>query len=143
MVVTEGIYFQMHSCACAINYKEVTMDYSTLNRLKDELKQATSASKVASVEAKIKKEEQRILKAEVQTAASEEETISILKRQLAETQAQNKVLQDSNDTLKRMCEESQESLKKSRRLNIFMVMIAVASMLATVGSFVLSFINNK
>ena len=117
------------------------MDYSTLNRLKDKHEQATSAAQVASISAEIEKEEHRLREAEAQAAASDGEAISVLKQQLAETKAQNNTLQDSNNTLKQMYEESLESLKKSRRLNIIMAIITVASMLATIGSFVLSFIN--
>lgn len=40
------------------------MDYSTLNRLKDKLEQATSAFQVASISAEIEKEERRIREAE-------------------------------------------------------------------------------
>ncbi len=40
------------------------MDYSTLNRLKDKLEQATSASQAASISAEIEKEERRIQEAE-------------------------------------------------------------------------------
>ncbi len=40
------------------------MDYSTLNRLKDKLEQATSAAQVASISAEIEKEERRLREAE-------------------------------------------------------------------------------
>ncbi|MBR0231701.1 MAG: hypothetical protein IJQ53_05700 [Clostridia bacterium] len=52
------------------------MDYSTLNRLKDKLEQATSAAQVASISAEIEKEERRIREAEEREERQKEALIS-------------------------------------------------------------------
>ena len=113
------------------------MAYSELSRLYDELKQASNAEQVGIISERIKDEKRRIQKAEDQTAEGEKAAIS----QLEEARVNNKILQDTHDTLETMQENFQNFSKENRRFTVVMLIITSVTMLVSIASLILMLLN--
>lgn len=119
------------------------MDYSTLNRLKDKMEQATSAAQVASISVEIEKEERRLKEESNKVIASTEAILAqkeLLIEQLKIVQEQNQLLLNTNSKLEEMLnaqieanKEAKEDLTRSRRFNLVMMIISIVAMIAAIA----------
>ena len=122
------------------------MDYSTLNRLKDELKDANSASRLAEINEEIEKEKKRIIESERQDQLRTQALIDanvaqkeLAEKQLETAQEQYQQLSDNYNKLEDMFHLQSEAykdarieLERSRRFNRWMMAISIIAMLAAV-----------
>lgn len=122
------------------------MDYSTLNRLKDELKDANSASRLAEINEEIEKEKKRIIESERQDQLRTQALIdaNVVQKELAEKQleiAQEQYLQLSVNYNKledmfhlqsEAYKDARKELERSRRFNRWMMAISIIAMLAAI-----------
>lgn len=122
------------------------MDYSKLNRLKDELKDANSASRLAEINEEIEKEKKQIIESERQDQLRTQALIdaNVAQKKLAEKQleiAQEQYLQlsDNYNKLEDMFhlqseayKDARKELERSRRFNRWMMAISIIAMLAAI-----------
>lgn len=129
------------------------MDYSTLNRLKDKLEQATSASQVMSISAEIEKEENRLREERAIAAASTDAIMAqkeLLEKQIEIVQKQNQLLSNNYSKLEEMYDaqvesnkEAKEELKRSKRFDFIMMIISIVAMLAAIAGPIVTILVSK
>lgn len=129
------------------------MDYSTLNRLKDKLEQATSAAQVASISAEIEQEENRLREERAIATASTDAIMAqkrLLEKQIEMVQEQNQLLSNNYSKLKEMFDaqvetnkEAKEELKRSKRFNYIMMIISIVAMLAAIAGPIVTILVSK